>query len=101
MGLLLAAGSRVEPRFLSRLAGELERVTGRPRLEVDLKELRATPYHFQNAVLKEGRLLFCRDQVARVRYESEAIGRYLDYKPVRRFFLDALLDRDREADHGG
>lgn len=101
VGVILAQGASVGPRFTSRLAAELERATGEPRLEVDLKVLGKTPYHFQHEVLKTGRLIFYRDEVERIRYETAVMRRFLDYQPARRFLINASLDRSRETGHGG
>jgi predicted nucleotidyltransferase len=95
LGLVLDGAAELDPRFLSRLAGALERATGRPRLEVDLVDLRATPPRFQHAVTSQGRLLCCRDRQARLEYEARLMSEYLDYKPVDEFFDRVALERAR------
>jgi len=100
VAVLLEPSVRSDPRFAGRLAAHLERLTGRPRLAVDLKLLDLAPVRFQHAVLRDGRLLCCRDDTTRVRFEAESLGRYLDYQPVLAFFDHAALDRLGEVSDG-
>ena len=50
---------------------------------VDLVSLAVAPVPLRYRVVRDGRLLLCRDGVLRERFEVDAIRRYLDFKPLR------------------
>jgi len=50
---------------------------------VDLVSLTSTPYPLRYRVVRDGRVLLCRDAVLRERFEVDAILHYLDFKPLR------------------
>ena len=45
----------------------------------------------QHRVLRDGKVLFCRDELRRVRYEARAIVAYLDFQHLERIYNQALL----------
>jgi hypothetical protein len=51
-------------------------------------------------VIVEGKPLFCRDEVARLRFRTDATRRYLDTKPLRRIQDAATARCIREARFG-
>jgi uncharacterized protein YutE (UPF0331/DUF86 family)/predicted nucleotidyltransferase len=53
------------------------------REDVDLLDLRHAPFPLRFRAVRDGRVLFCRDELARERFEVEAVLRYLDFKPLR------------------
>jgi predicted nucleotidyltransferase len=65
------------------LAEELEKASG-SKIPVDLKIMNRSPLYFQFKILREGRLVFNRDNAQRGRYEVGVMMRYYDFKP----FLD-------------
>jgi predicted nucleotidyltransferase len=76
------------------LMGKLQRIGG-PR--VDVVVLNDAPPAFQHRVLRDGRLIFCRDPARRVRFEVRAIREYLDFQPVLERYDRLLLQRAREG----
>ena len=76
-----------------QLMGELERFTDR---EVDVVILNTAPPILQNQVLRHGRLLYERNQRARVDFEVRAGQVYADRQPMHRFFKHALFSEIKE-----
>lgn len=68
------------------LAGELERLLGKP---VDVVVMNSAPVDLIHRILRDGILIFDRDPLFRVRFEVVARSKYLDLKPI--------LDRYRRA----
>lgn len=75
-----------------RVARELENALGY-KFEFDVKVLNSSPIYFQYEVIKRGKLIFCRNEARRVRYESSALSEYLDYRWVLDWFDEKLLAR--------
>ena len=73
-----------------RVARELERRI-EPRLELDVKILNSAPITFQYEIIKNGSLMFSRDENKRIEYESSVISEYLDYKETEDFLIENLL----------
>jgi predicted nucleotidyltransferase len=62
------------------------------RSDIDLAILNAAPPLLKQRAIS-GRLLYCRDELARVRFEVAARREYLDTKPLRDAQDRALLER--------
>ncbi len=60
-----------------KLAGQLSGAAG---LDVDFRHLGQAPLDLKGRVLEEGKRIYSRDEVARVNFERDLIGRYHDYK---------------------
>ncbi len=76
----VSAGARsadAEGRLLDDLVLRLRRE------DVDLVDLRRAPLALRFRAVRHGRVLVCRDEVTRVRFEVETVLRYLDFKPLR------------------
>ena len=61
--------------------------------EIDVVVLNDAPLLLQHRVLRDGKVLFCRDVLRRVRYEARAIAAYLDFQHLERIYDQALLTR--------
>lgn len=68
--------------YRARLAEELTRAAGSTRVEVVL--LQEAPPALAGRIVREGRLLVCRDETRRVRIEVDALRREFDTEPLRR-----------------
>ena len=77
-------------RLSMQIAGKLEREI-MPRLEFDVKILNLCPPNFQYRVISTGRLVFCRDECLRIRYEENVIGAFLDYAPTAHWLDERFL----------
>jgi hypothetical protein len=62
--------------------------------------LNQAPPLLAHKVIVEGKPLFCRDEVARLRLRTDATRRYLDTKALRRIQDAATAQRIREARFG-
>lgn len=65
--------------------------------EVDVVILNQAPALLAYQVIRERKVLFCRDEVSRVTFEAKAIDRYLDEKPMRDLIYQALIRRIKEG----
>lgn len=63
-----------------RLIGDATRILQTD--EADLQIVNSMPVQMQYSVLQSKRVLFCRDEVRRVNFESSVLVRYLDLKPM-------------------
>jgi hypothetical protein len=72
------------------------------RNDVDVVILNQAPLALAYRVLRDGVLLLCRDEDARIAYTWRTVSEYLDYEPFLRRYERALLERARrgELTHG-
>ncbi len=68
--------------------------------EVQVVILNRAPPLLAYKVILEGRILVCRDQVARVRFQVRATQRYFDTRPMRKTLAEAMAKRIREGRFG-
>jgi hypothetical protein len=68
--------------------------------EVQVIILNQAPPLLAYKVVVEGKSLFCRDELARLRFRTDATRRYLDTKALRRVQDTATARRIREARFG-
>ena len=64
---------------------------------VDIVILNTAPPFLKHQVLKTGRVLFDRNRKLRVRFTTNAIIEYLDYKPIEDICFSGVTKRFREA----
>ena len=64
--------------------------------EADVRNINDGPLLLQGRVATEGILLYGRDEVERVRYETMTRTRYFDHLPIHRRLRDAFLANVRE-----
>lgn len=77
---------------------DLAEVSGRERVDVVI--LNGAPVALAYRVLRDGRLLFSRDERARIEHRVRTVDRYLDMEPFRRVQEQGLRDRLREGRFG-
>jgi hypothetical protein len=65
--------------------------------EVDVLILNQAPPALRYAVLRDGILLFCRDDQVRIRFYVRVLNAYLDFKPVLARHRQAFLERARKG----
>ncbi len=80
------------------LIRDLAAASGRD--DVDLVILNEAPVSLAYRVLREGRLLLSRDEVARVRHRARTVDRYLDMEPFRRIHEQGLRRRLEKGSFG-
>jgi len=71
------------------LVDRLSRVVGSP---VDLVFLNDAPLLLRHQVIKHGRVLFSRDEAARVEWEAGSVKEYMDFAPRSDEYDEALLE---------
>ena len=79
------------------LAGSLQKVDG-PM--VDVLILNDAPPALRHRVIRDGRLVFSRDEARRVQFEVAAIREFLDFQHVLERYDRAMLARAREGHFG-
>jgi predicted nucleotidyltransferase len=60
---------------------------------VDVAPLNNAPYLLQHRAIRDGRVLFCRDELARVRYEFRVLRDYLDFRYFEDKYLQTVEER--------
>lgn len=81
--------------YKARMISNLARLLGTDK--VDLVILNEAPPLLANEVISKGRLLFCRDDRARLRFEVRAKLRYADTAPLRELKRSYLYKRISEG----
>ncbi len=85
-----APGSDLFERRLSLRADLAQRLRTDALAVVVLND---APVGLRFSILRRGRLLFCRDELARVRFEADARSRWFDMEPFRRTLARGLERR--------
>lgn len=80
----------IKPRFFDIRLELLEKLTRAFRREADVVILNTAAPFVKYVVLKEGKLVFERNQDARIDFELKALNEYFDYKPVLKQYRDRL-----------
>ena len=81
-----------------RLQGAISRLLNSD--EVDLKGLNGAPLVFQMLVITRGKLLYVRDDDARVWWEVRALGEWMDFQPLHDLQDECMLRRIEEGTFG-
>ncbi|MEX2722367.1 MAG: nucleotidyltransferase domain-containing protein [Candidatus Freyarchaeota archaeon] len=81
VGLVLRKGFEPDPLYPARLANELEKKLNLKH-EVDVRVLNGQSTRFVYQVIKEGKVVFCRNEEERVEFETSITESYLDFKPI-------------------
>jgi len=85
----------LSPKEILSLRLRLMEAIGRVlRVErVDVVVLNDAPYLLQHRAIRDGRVLFCRDELARVRYEFRVLRDYLDFRYYEDRYFQAMEER--------
>lgn len=97
VGVVLDDGCDAHDARLELLA-ELGEITAPAR--VDVVVLNDAPVALGYRVLRDGRLLLCRDDAARVRHFTRTVDRYLDMAPMRKILAAGTTHRLEEKRFG-
>ncbi len=93
IAVLLAGQPTAEECARQQLA-LLDKVTAHLRRDdVDVVILNRAPLLLQHRVIRDGKVLFCRDELRRVRYETRALMAYMDFRYYQERYFDALQER--------
>jgi predicted nucleotidyltransferase len=66
--------------------------------DVDVLILNQAPPALGYAVLRDGILLYCRDHQARVEYQLHTVNEYLDFEPILKRHVRAILEKARRGE---
>jgi len=83
-----------DPLYPSRLALKMEKALGGGP-PVDVRILNGAGLRFRHQGIKYGRLIFSRDEKARIDFEARSMSRYLDFKPYLDSYNRARMERSR------
>ncbi|MGH7149742.1 MAG: type VII toxin-antitoxin system MntA family adenylyltransferase antitoxin [Planctomycetota bacterium] len=67
---------------------------------LDVVVLNGAPVGLRFTIVRRGRLLFCRDELARIRFEADARSRWFDMEPFRSVLARGLQRRLAEESFG-
>ncbi len=79
IGILVSKNFKPDRFYEVKIAEEIEKEVGLRRVEVVI--LNDKPVSFLNQVLRYGKLIFCRDDKARVSFETIVTKKFIDLKP--------------------
>lgn len=79
--------ARSQLHFLDKLTKHLKNDN------VDVVILNHAPLLLQHRIVRDGKVIFCRDERRRVHYEAHVIRDYLDFQHFERAYNEALLER--------
>ncbi|MHA1300519.1 MAG: nucleotidyltransferase domain-containing protein [Candidatus Helarchaeota archaeon] len=92
--LITPSGSKYESsKFSMNLARIIEKKLGYIN-SIDVKILNDTPIYFQNNVIKNGELIYYKNEKLRVKYEKNVLRLYLDYKYTLDWFKVQIIERN-------
>lgn len=100
---VLLSGQPTESECFDVRLDILERaITGLGRNEVDVAVLNQTPLALRYRVVRDGQIIVCRDEAARLAFTARTVSMYLDFKPALEVFERATLQRARKGEltHG-
>ncbi|RLJ02560.1 MAG: nucleotidyltransferase domain-containing protein [Candidatus Aenigmatarchaeota archaeon] len=89
IGVFVKNDFKPEPFYEVKISEEVENLTGLKNVEVVV--LNGKPLRFLNQVLRHGKLLFSRDERARVLFETYVTKAYIDMKPYYREYDEMRL----------
>ncbi len=67
---------------------------------IDVKVLNSAPKFFQYKVIKDGRAIFCRNELKRIEYEVKLTNEYFDLKPMLDYYNACMYQNIKEGVHG-
>ena len=67
---------------------------------IDVKVLNSAPKFFQYKVVKDGKVIFCRDELERIEYEINLTNEYFDVKPMLDYYNSCMYQNIKEGIHG-
>jgi len=91
VGLLLREDFEADALYPARVAREIEE-SCRVGRDADVRILNGRSFRFLYQVLRDGEIVFQRDEEERVKFEMYVVSRYLDFKP----FYEQYDEKRRE-----
>ncbi|MFH1776948.1 MAG: nucleotidyltransferase domain-containing protein [Candidatus Omnitrophota bacterium] len=69
-------------------------------VEADVKIINSAPLFFQYKIISEGKLIFCRDNYLRIKYEIRTTIEYFDFKPFLDYYNQCMYQNIKEGYRG-
>lgn len=98
IAILLVEGMSEAVAFETRLALMAEIGHQLGRNDVEVLVLNHSPLALTYRVLRDGVLLYCRDEPRRVAFTAQTVSMYLDFKPILERHERNLLERARRGE---
>ncbi len=92
IGILLDGKYKPDALYTSKVARIVNKSLAL-KTEVDVRILNNASSRFLFQVIKSGKLLMSKDEKKRVLFETDAISRYLDFKPFYRMYDEKRHER--------
>lgn len=83
IGLLIEDEFKRDLFYETRFAVILEK---KLKSNIDLRVLNDMPLRILNGILQNSKILYCRDELARIRFEARIMKEYIDLKPHHDFY---------------
>nr|NIQ07681.1 nucleotidyltransferase domain-containing protein [Candidatus Korarchaeota archaeon]NIU85310.1 hypothetical protein [Candidatus Thorarchaeota archaeon]NIW15410.1 hypothetical protein [Candidatus Thorarchaeota archaeon]NIW53354.1 hypothetical protein [Candidatus Korarchaeota archaeon] len=80
IGVLISEDFETGPLYESKLSVKIESTITTQR-DVEVRVLNDQPLRFLHQVLKYGKMFYCKDEIARIRFETRVYDKYIDFKP--------------------
>lgn len=78
IGIFVKKINNFNYKTLAKISSKIEKKIG---LEIDLRILNNRNITFLHQVIKDGKLIFVRNDPERIRFETKVYDKYLDFKP--------------------
>lgn len=92
VGLLLKEDFEADALYPAHIAGKIKEKCGLDH-EVDVRILNKRSHRFLHQVIKEGEIIISTNERERVRFETSAIDRYIDFKPFYKQYDEKRRER--------
>lgn len=90
IAVLLSATPKKTLEYHLHLMNELSKVLGN---EVDLIILNTAPPMLKHQTIKHGKVIYCRDEKARIKFEARAQSEYLDFSRALARYDECLMKK--------
>lgn len=91
IGILLNSNVAKEHYFNYRLSFTSKLVSIFQKDKVDVVILNECPPLLKDRVIRYGKVIYCRDEIQRIRFEVKALDEYLDFLPMQERYFEQLL----------
>jgi predicted nucleotidyltransferase len=97
LDVAIVSGSSLTHARIEALAAQLQKKGAPHGPEIDLRPIDEAAARFRATVIREGRLLFVRDEDRRRSFEHRALVEWFDYEPIWRRARERMLARLRDG----
>lgn len=91
IGILLNSNIAKENYFNYRLSFTSKLVSIFQKDKVDVVILNECPPLLKDRVIRYGKVIYCRDEIQRIRFEVKTLDEYLDFLPMQERYFEQLF----------